>query len=445
MILQATINYKSIWKVALPIILSNVALNVITVTDTVFLGQLNHVALGAAGNAGIFYFVLILTGVGLSTGAQIIMGRRNGEKNFAQIGAIFDQTIYLLSFIALLVFLFLHLVAPYLLEQITSSPAIYASTIEFLYYRSFGVLFHFLNFVFIAFYIGTTNTKVLIRTTIVMMLVNVFFDYVLIFGHYGFPRMEVKGAAIASVLAEVVAFFYLVGYTKRNAFVKQFELFKFRKINWEIINKTTKIGSPIMLQNFLAISSWFIFFVIIEKLGEKELAISHIIRSIYMVLMIPLFGFSSATNTLVSNLIGQKREYKVMTLIKRVLVLSLCSTMFLGLLSLLFGKQIIGFYTPDINLINDAIPTLRVINLTMFFFCIAFILFNGVSGTGNTKVSLLIEATTISIYLVAAYFIAIEFKASLPVVWCSEFIYFGLLGLFSLWYLKKGNWRKLKI
>jgi Na+-driven multidrug efflux pump len=81
----------------------------------------------------------------------------------------------------------------------------------------------------------------------------------------------------------------------------------------------------------------------------------------------------------------------------------------------------------------------------MFFFCIAFILFNGVAGTGNTKVSLLIEATTISIYLAAAYFIAIELEASLPVVWCSEFIYFGLLGLFSLWYLKKGNWRKLKI
>jgi len=443
--LQANINYKSIWKVALPIILSNVALNVITVTDTVFLGQLNHVALGAAGNAGIFYFVLILTGVGLSTGSQIIMGRRNGEKNFIQIGAIFDQTIYLLSFIALFVFLFLHLVAPYLLEQITSSPSIYTSTMEFLYYRSFGVFFHFLNFVFIAFYVGTTNTKVLIRTTIVMMLVNVFFDYALIFGHYGFPRMEVKGAAIASVLAEVVAFFYLLGYTKRNAFVKQFQLFKFRKINWEIINKITKVGSPIMLQNFLAISSWFIFFMIIEKLGEKELAISHIIRSIYMVLMIPLFGFSSATNTLVSNLIGQKRDYKVMTLIKRVLVLSISSTFIIGIVSLLFGEEIIGFYTSDSMLVNESIPTLRVINMSMFFFCIAFILFNGVSGTGNTRTSLLIEATTISIYLAAAYFIAIEFEASLPIVWCSEFIYFGLLGLFSLWYLKKGNWRKLKI
>lgn len=443
--MKASITYSSIWKIALPIILSNIALNVITVTDTVFLGQVNKVALGAAGNAGIFYFVLLFTGVGLSTGAQIIIGRRNGEKKFSEIGVLIDQTIYLLTFIALLVFLTLQFLAPYFLSKITSSTLIYEATIEFLYYRSFGVIFHFLNFVFIAFYVGTTNTKVLINATIIMMLVNVFFDYAFIFGNVGFPRMEIKGAAIASVLAEVFAFIYLVIYTKRNEFVKKFELFRFKKINLTIIKKITIVGSPIMVQNFLAISSWFIFFMIIEKLGEDELAISHIIRSIYMVLMIPLFGFSSATNTLVSNLIGQNKTYKVTKLIKRVLVLSLCSTMVLGITAFLFGKEIIGLYTSDILLINNTLPTLNVINLTMFFFCIAFILFNGVAGTGNTKVSLLIEASTITIYLVAAYFIALKWKASLPIVWCSEFIYFGLLGLFSFLYLRKGNWRKLKI
>lgn len=443
--MKASITYTNIWKIALPIILSNVALNVITVTDTIFLGRVSNVALGAAGNAGIFYFVLLLTGVGLSTGSQIIIGRRNGEKKFTEVGVLVDQTIYLLIFIALVVFLILQFFAPYFLNKITSSTLIYEATIEFLYYRSFGVFFHFLNFVFIAFYVGTTNTKVLIKTTVIMMIINVVFDYALIFGHYGFPKMEVKGAAIASVLAEVFAFVYLVIYTKRNAFVKQFNLFHFKKINWVIIKKIVSVGSPIMLQNFLAISSWFIFFMIIEKLGETELAISHIIRSIYMVLMIPLFGFSSATNTLVSNLIGQKNEYKVDKLIIRILVLSLCSTMVLGIVAFLFGKEIIGFYTTDIQLIENTIPTLNVINLTMFFFCIAFVLFNGVSGTGNTKTSLLIEATTISIYLTAAYYIAVILKAPLPIVWCSEFIYFGLLGFLSFWYLKKGNWRKLKI
>ncbi|HLU84475.1 MAG TPA: MATE family efflux transporter [Vicingaceae bacterium] len=443
--MKVKINYSSIWKIALPIILSNVALNVITVTDTIFLGQLNHIALGAAGNAGIFYFILILTGVGLSTGAQIIIGRRNGEKDYTSIGKVFDQTLYLLAVIAVFTFVILHWIAPVFLKTITSSEAIYLATVDFLNYRSLGVLFHFLNFVFIAFYLGTANTKVLTHTTIIMMVINVFLDYALIFGHYGFPQMGIKGAALASVLAEFAAFLYLTIYSYKSKYVGQFKLFQFHRPDIELIKKITSIGSPIMLQNFLAISSWFIFFMIIEKMGEIELAISHIIRSIYMVLMIPLFGFSAATNSLVSNLIGQKRDFKVLTLVKRVIILSIVSTFVLGLLSLIFGEEIIGFYTNDELLIINALPTLKIINLTMFFFCVAFILFNAVSGTGNTKMSLLIEASTISIYLVAAYLVAIKFEASLPVVWCSEFIYFALLGAFSLWYLRKGNWRKLKI
>ena len=105
----------------------------------------------------------------------------------------------------------------------------------------------------------------------------------------------------------------------------------------------------------------------------------------------------------------------------------------------------IGFYTKDTTLINEAISTLNVISFTMFFFSIAFILFNGVSGSGNTKISLLIEFITISIYLVATYYIAIVLKSSLQIVWCSEFIYFGLLGLLSFGYLKWGNWHKVDI
>ena len=88
------ISYKNIWKIALPIIISGVAQNVVTVTDTMFLGRLGNVELGAAGNAGILYFLLVLSGMGFTTGAQIIIGRRNGEQNFTQIGKVFDHCIY---------------------------------------------------------------------------------------------------------------------------------------------------------------------------------------------------------------------------------------------------------------------------------------------------------------------------------------------------------------
>ena len=440
-----TISYKNIWKIAFPIIISGVAQNVVNVTDTMFLGRVSNVALGAGGNSGIFYFVLVITGMGFTTGAQIIMGRRNGEKNYSQIGKVFDHCIYIVVPLSVLLFFFIKYWSPYLLETIIQSPQILQASVEYLNYRAFGIFVAYLNFSFIAFYVGTTKTKILIYVTIVMMLVNVFLDYSLIFGNFGFPEMGIKGAAIASVISETVALLFFIIYTYKKIDIKKYNLFGFRNFDPIILKRILNIGSPIMLQNFLSLSSWFIFFIIIEKLGEKELAISHIIRSIYMVLMIPLFGFSSATNTLVSNLIGQGKSDHVLNLIKKITILSFLSTSVVLLFNLIFPKEMIGFYTKDAQLILETIPTLNIISFTMFFFAVAFILFNGVSGTGNTRTSLLIEFITISIYLSATYYIAIVLKSSLPIVWCSEFIYFGLLGLLSFAYLKWGNWKKATI
>ncbi len=439
------ISYKKIWKVALPIIISGVAQNVVTVTDTIFLGKLGNIELGAAGNAGILYFLLVLTGMGFTTGVQIIIGRRNGEENYSQIGKVFDHCIYFIVPLSILLFTIVKIFAPLFLESITQSTNILEVAIDFLNYRIYGLFIAFLLGAFIAFYVGTTQTKILIYVTLIMMLVNVFLDYSLIFGNFGFPEMGVKGAALASVVSEICALTFLILFTVKKIDLNKYQLFKFSKFDKAILKRITKVGGPVMLQNFLSISSWFIFFMIIEKLGERELAISHIIRSIYMVLMIPLFGFSSATNTLVSNLIGQGNQSAVLTLIKRITFLSLICTTFALLFNIFLPTQIIGFYTSDTVLIHETIQTLNVISGTMFSFAIAFIFFNGVSGTGNTQFALLIEFITISIYLAATYYIAIVLESSLPIVWCSEFIYFALLGSMSFIYLKWGNWGKTNI
>jgi len=443
--MSSNISYKNIWKVALPIIISGVAQNVVTVTDTMFLGRLGNIELGAAGNAGILYFLLVLSGMGFTTGAQIIIGRRNGEENYSQIGKVFDHCIYFIVPLSLLLFVFVKLFSADLLESITQSKSILTASIAFLSYRIYGLFFAFILGTFIAFYVGTTKTKILIYVTLIMMLVNVFLDYSLIFGNLGFPKMGIKGAALASVISEICALFFLILYTLKKIDLNKYGLFKFSRFDLEILKRISKVGGPMMLQNFLSISSWFIFFVIIEKIGERELAISHIIRSIYMVLMIPLFGFSSATNTLVSNLIGQGNNHLVLTLVKRVTFLSLACTSIALLFNIFLPTQIIGFYTADTSLIEETIKTLNVISGTMFSFAIAFIFFNGVSGTGNTQTALLIEFITISIYLVATYYIAIVLQSSLSIVWCSEFIYFSLLGILSFGYLKWGNWGAVKI
>lgn len=443
--LHQNVSYKKIWQIAFPIIISGVAQNVVNVTDTAFLGQVSNVALGAAGNAGIFYFLLIITGMGFTTGAQILIGRRNGEQHFSQIGKIVDHTFYFILPLALIIFLLVYAFSYKFLSGITKSPAILIAASEFLNIRIWGVFFAFLNFTLIAFYVGITKTKILSYVTILMMVVNVILDYILIFGKFGFEPMGIKGAAIASVISEICASMFFIIYTYKYVDLSKYELFRFLKFDTSLFKKMFNVSSPIMLQNFLSLSSWFIFFMIIEKIGETELAISHIVRSIYMVLMIPLFGFSNATNTLVSNLIGEGNTESVMITIKKIIVMSLACTFFLSLVSFFAPGFLVSFYTSDPSLISRTISTLEVITFTMFFFSISFILFNGVTGTGNTKVSLIIEFINIVIYLSAAYYIGISLKSSLPVVWSSEFIYFGFLGLFSYLYLKKGNWKKLNI
>src|SRR5690554_615907 len=105
--MQAKNSYKSIWKISFPIILSGVAQNIVNVTDTAFLGRLGIIELGAAGNAGIFYYVLMVFGMGFTIGTQIIIGRRNGEGNIKAIGGLFNNGLFFLLPLALLLFLFI--------------------------------------------------------------------------------------------------------------------------------------------------------------------------------------------------------------------------------------------------------------------------------------------------------------------------------------------------
>lgn len=440
-----TLSYRNIWKVSLPIIFSFVAENIVNVTDTAFLGRVGIVELGAAGNAGILFFILLQLGQGAEVGNQIIIGRRNGEHNYHKIGNIFHNALIFLLPLALLLFIAVQLFSEEFLTQFTSSKAVLAASIDFLEIRSFGIFFAFINFTYISFYTGITSTKILTRATLLQAGVNVLFDYLLIFGHWGFPEMGVKGAAFASVLAEIAAMLFYIIYTHKTIDYQKYQLFKHFNLKPALLLKMLKVSAPIMLQYFIALSAWLAFFMIIEQIGELELAASHIIRSVYMVLMIPLFGFSSATSTLVSNLIGEGKSHEVLKLTERIMKLSIATTCLFIPFILIFQNFSLGIYTDKMELIEAARPILYVISGSMLFFCVAYISFSAVVGTGKTIISMFTEISSISIYLIGAYIIAILFQSDLPYVWCSEFIYFGVMGSISILYLKFGNWKNSSI
>jgi putative MATE family efflux protein len=442
---QGVPSYGKIWQVSYPIILSLLAQNIINVIDTAFLGRVGEVELGASAIAGIFYIAVFMLGFGFSNGTQIMIARRNGEKKFKQIGSIFDQSVYFFILLGLIIFLFIYFLSAPLLKVIVSSNNIFEASRAYLNVRVWGIFFAFGNLAFRALFVGVTKTKALGYSAIIMAVTNIIFDYLLIFGHYGFPEMGIAGAALASVIAEAVSLTYFIFYARIALDVNKCRLFRFPKINLVIIKSTLSISTYIMLQYFLSVATWFTFFAIIEQMGERSLAVSNIVRSIYMVLVIPIMGLSTATTSLVSNAIGEGFTDSVMQIINRIVKISLFSVIPFILLIWLIPEYLIRVYTNDQSLINDTLSSLYVISGAILIFAVAFIVFSGVSGTANTKTALGIEVVTLVFYIAFLYWVVILRNVDVAVAWTSEYIYMSGLSLFSYWYLIKGNWRQKKI
>ncbi|MGC3977113.1 MAG: MATE family efflux transporter [Paludibacteraceae bacterium] len=436
---------KSIFKVTYPIFFTLVAQNIINVTDTAFLGHVSEVALGASAIGGVFYIAIYFLGFGFSQGAQILIGRRNGEKNYAEIGPIFNNSLVFNFLLSLVFFLLSVFFMPSLIRVLVSSEHIYRASLEFLNYRIYGFFFVFLNVIFRAFFVGTTYTKVLTISGFITAIVNIILDYVMIFGKFGFPEWGIKGAAIASVIAEAVTTVYLFVVTRRYDKSNTFGLFHFHKIEWEPIKKVLDLSIFVMFQFFISISTWFMFFIFIERLGERELAITNIGRSLYILLMIPGSALATTVTTIVSNMIGAGEKEKVLSFMNKVLKITLLAIVPLMSVTFLLPQVIARIYTDNVDLILASVPTLRVVSVAMVFCGVCNIFFNTILGTGNTKVAFVFEVITLLFYVSYVYFTAIYLKTKVEIVWMSEFVYWALIGTMSYIYLLKGSWKKKEI
>lgn len=442
--MKAQITDKEIWGIALPIMLGNMAQTIINFTDTAFLGHLGVVALGASMLAGLFYYVFTTVAAGFAIGIQIIVARRFGEKNYGRIGVIFEHGSLFVLLLGLILFSVLYFFSDSLLLWLIDSPNIYEASLDYIKYRQFGILFVCFNFLYRALYVGISSTKVITYSTIIMAVVNIVLDYCLIFGNCGFPQMGIGGAALASLCAEISAFIFFTSYSYITLRKRDFGMFKIHRPETELMGRILKISTPTMIQKLFSFSVWFIFFVLIEKMGETATGISSITRSVYMILITPCFAFSTTTNTLVSRIIGEGIPDMIFPTINKVLKNCMLCTIPILLVVAIFPMQIVGIYTNDLDFAKLVIPSILVICSGTIFQGIGNAYFDAVSGTGNTSAALYLETAILVVYI---FFILMMTRLTTRVelVWTAEILYGALLGILCCLYMKFAKWDKKRI
>ena len=427
--------------------IGSAAQNVIALSDSVFLYHLSQTDFAAIGFVGVFYLIIASIGYGFSRGGQIIMARRYGESKFVEVGKSFYALVYLEVAIAILMFLFMQYGTPWFFKWFISNEAIYAKSLEYIVPRSYGVFFAYTGVAMLALYTGIARTKFIIWDTTILAGVNIILNYIFIYGKFGFPAMGIAGAGWASSISEFIAalvFFIYMILDKEN---RIFKLFKFPRINFFLIKKIFNISAAIVLQAVVGLGSWFLFFGMVENMGERPLAITNLCRLVYLALSIPCWGYAAGINTLVSNFIGRDKKIAVVPLVWKTAKINFANTMLLAIPIIVFPKFFLYplFGGTDMSLIEDARPVLLVMLLILTVFSIGATFFNGIIGTGATYHGLKIQSGATVLYLVYIYVVINIFEANLEVAWAAEVIYWLFILIFSILFLKTKKWYFLKI
>ncbi len=431
------ITYKKILLIALPLMFGTLVQSIIVVTDGIFVSRLGTVAFDAVGNGSIMYMALYMLCRGLGDGTQITIAKKLGEGKDTEIGEVLFNAQFIQILVSCLIFI-LFFVQMIIMAMSESEEIAYATS-DFLKFRTWGVFFASLQVTMAAYFIGLGRTNIIMASTLILAGSNIFLDYGLIFGKFGMPEMGMVGAAIASSIAEALSFIFLLIYALNTASFKKYRFHLKQKILATHLWSLLKLSYPLMFQGVISLSTWLVFFIMIEHMGQAELESSQSIRLVYFLSFIPIFGFAAATKTYVSNLVGQNRRDLIPKIQRRISVLSFFFILLFFHGSLLYPEVMINLvnHNPNIDpeVFNNSVAILRFVSGSVMIMALAVIPFHTVSALGKTKSSFMIEFLAIVIYLIACYLFIVKWEWNVIEIWWVEYIYFISLGLFALGYL----------
>ncbi|MFM2041383.1 MAG: hypothetical protein RLZZ493_1972 [Bacteroidota bacterium] len=439
------IGYSKLMKFALPIMLSGFIQSIISITDAAFLSRYSALAYNASGSAGLWYITLFMVLIGLSDGAQIGMAQKIGEEDKEGFAAFFQSNIIILFFGACLLTVFVVYFMPTINDYLVNDKALAAAQQSFLKIRSYAFWAATISLTIQASYLAIGKTKLVLYAALIVASSNIILDYLLVFGIGFFPEWGLEGAAIASTSAEVLGMLFLVSSLFMSKTAGLFQLFQQSLVSIKQIKTNLTIGIPLLFQGLIALSIWTLFFSWIEQMGSNELSISLNIRYIYFLAFIPVWGFAATTKTYIAQYIGAKAYDQLPIIQKRIQLLTVLFLFITFHGALFYPELLIKLVNSNPQQIKESAAILRLISGSILIYGIGSVYFQTISGSGNTRVTFLVELLSTIAYISAAYLFIKVWHLPLYQVWLVEYVYFIVMAVASVTYLRFFNWTKEEV
>ncbi len=380
---------------ALPAVGEMILYMMIWVLDTMMVGKYGgQVAVSTVGLSSeiLYSLVNIFIAVGVSVGTVSLVSRKLGanEKNLAEEYA----TLGLLtgSILALLISSTTFIFAPTILAYAGAKNDVLKYGIIYMRITSLGIFFNMTMNVLNSILRGGKNTKIPLLASAIINVINLFLDWVLIFGKLGFPELGIKGAAIATAIAHFSGFIFISYYTLKHSSIKP-RLKYIKNLSFSRCKDLIKLSIPSSLQEGAFSVIRLIGTIMVMHLGELAFAANQITTTIESISFMPGNGFAVATTTLVGHKIGEKnfkeaKEYTKTSTIIGTLLMLLCGVMFL-----VFPKFLISLFISknEVDVINLGATCLMIASIEQPFMGVHMILSGALNGAGDTKTPFIVS------------------------------------------------------
>ena len=424
--------YKKILRVALPAIAGLSTQMVVSLVDSAMVGRIEDAtyALAAMGIGVLATWALISFFSSLATGIHVIVARKYGEGDYISCGVTLNNSLLIAILIggvvAMVGIFFAYPIAHLFAADETVGN--YAS--EYLYYRFMGIPFFLISVSFRGFYFGINKTKIFMFSGIITNVLNMIFNYTLIYGHFGFPEMGLAGAGLGSTLATSFdGMFYLVIITFPQ-YRKKFQNFKNLIIDKKIISGIIKISLPVSFQNVFILIGFLSFVSITGLIGTLEQAATQAIISTLFISFLPCFGFGIAVQTLVGNNLGARKFSLAKIYGFETAKVATLYTIALGFIFTIIPQYVLLIITNDQTIIYTAVPSLRIAGFAQIFYGVGVVLANGLQAGGRSFYVMKSEViTNLLIFVPLAYFLGVYLKLGLTWAWMALPIYIILYSL----------------
>ncbi len=408
--------FRSLTKLAVPIMLTSLLQTAYSMTDMIWLGRVGSGAVAAVGSAGLYLFVAQSFAMLARGGSQVKVANAYGEKNYADCTKYTTIAIQMAIALALFFSALMVAFAPFWVSFFElNSAEVIADAENYLRIAGGLIIFQFINYVFTAQVTATGNSRTPLVVNTVGLVVNMVLDPIFIFGYFGLPQLGASGAAIATIIAQAIVTLCYVNFMRKDKHI--FSHIKLgSKPDFDKVKEILRISIPTALTGVLFAFITMSLARIVTVWGDEAVAVQKVGGQIESITWMIADGFSASLNAFIAQNCGAGQYKRAAKGYKTSMSIIFIWSAITAIVLYFFAEELFWLFLPDANAVPIGVDYLRILSIAQFFVCSEMLTMGAFGGYGHTAPPAVVTITFTSLRIPAAIFLG------------------GLLGVNGVWW-----------